>query len=281
MHVYLPGPYTCTLTVFGPCDTTMITQDLLILLAPSANFTSTDSLLGCNSMTLSLQPDTVLAGHTYLWYTPGGSPSTSTNAMHTPVYAQSGEYDIRLIASNGVVQDTVIRRVVVVIENLPQAQINFTILGTSGTVVFENQSTGAQTWLWTFGDGTQSTSGDSLVTHTYINSGPYVVTLVATNGCGAAVTQVDILLDIVSTEEPSASQLKLYPNPASSRVFVQLPNGIPVGARLVLYDMFGRVVLSQQTVSGVHLLQLEGIAAGTYFLQVDRKFAAKLVVTKE
>lgn len=45
------------------------------------------------------------------------------------------------------------------------------------TVTFKNQSTGADSFMWDFGDGTQST--DSSTQHLYPHSGKYVVSLTA------------------------------------------------------------------------------------------------------
>jgi cyclophilin family peptidyl-prolyl cis-trans isomerase len=45
------------------------------------------------------------------------------------------------------------------------------------TIAFKNQSTGADAFVWDFGDGTQST--DSMPVHEYMHSGQYVVSLTA------------------------------------------------------------------------------------------------------
>ena len=45
------------------------------------------------------------------------------------------------------------------------------------TIKFMNESTGAEAYLWDFGDGTQST--ETATDHTYPHSGKYVVSLTA------------------------------------------------------------------------------------------------------
>src|SRR5688500_15831128 len=45
------------------------------------------------------------------------------------------------------------------------------------TITFTNQSTGADSFMWDFGDGTQS--NDTNTQHLYPNSGKYVVSLTA------------------------------------------------------------------------------------------------------
>ena len=52
-------------------------------------------------------------------------------------------------------------------------------------MTFSNQSTGnITTWLWDFGDGTQSTAGDPLP-HVYTESGEKLVSLTATGPGGS------------------------------------------------------------------------------------------------
>ncbi|MBI5538745.1 MAG: PKD domain-containing protein [Bacteroidia bacterium] len=50
------------------------------------------------------------------------------------------------------------------------------------TINFTNQSTGATSYIWRFGDGNISTSSAPTVTENYVNVGTYTVTLVAING---------------------------------------------------------------------------------------------------
>ena len=51
------------------------------------------------------------------------------------------------------------------------------------TVAFTDESTGAATWSWDFGDNT--TSADQNPTHTYATAGTYTVTLTVTNTAGS------------------------------------------------------------------------------------------------
>src|SRR6185503_3437351 len=48
------------------------------------------------------------------------------------------------------------------------------------TITFTNKSEKAESYLWNFGDGTQST--DSVASHQYAHSGKYVVSLKAIKG---------------------------------------------------------------------------------------------------
>ena len=66
------------------------------------------------------------------------------------------------------------------------ADFSYTVSG--NTVNFTNQSTGLfATYAWDFGDGNASTATDP--THTYVNSGSYVVCLTMTVATGGARIQ--------------------------------------------------------------------------------------------
>lgn len=60
------------------------------------------------------------------------------------------------------------------------------------TVTFENNSKGAESYAWDFGDGT--TSAEKMPTHTFHTSGNYAVTLKATKGGKTTTTEQRILV---------------------------------------------------------------------------------------
>lgn len=60
---------------------------------------------------------------------------------------------------------------------------DFTFETSTLTVNFQNQSANAQSYLWDFGDGSQSTAASP--THNYATGGLYTVVLTAFNDCGA------------------------------------------------------------------------------------------------
>lgn len=64
--------------------------------------------------------------------------------------------------------------------------------------------------------------------------------------------------------------INMYPNPATSAVTLELKNEFP-NAEVFIYDNTGRMVLSRKygTTSGALLIDLGGIAQGTYILQLQ------------
>jgi len=80
------------------------------------------------------------------------------------------------------------------------------------TVAFTDESTGAATWSWTFGDNT--TSADQNPTHTYATAGTYTVTLTVTNTAGsdratATITVTVAVGNIAVTSTPAGAAIWL------------------------------------------------------------------------
>ncbi|WP_292394423.1 PKD domain-containing protein [Methanoculleus sp. UBA303] len=84
----------------------------------------------------------------------------------------------------------------------------FTANVTSGdaplTVAFTDESTGAATWSWAFGDG--NTSTDRNPVHTYTAAGTYTVILTATNAAGSSSATGVITVQDVPQADPKGEE---------------------------------------------------------------------------
>ncbi len=85
------------------------------------------------------------------------------------------------------------------------------------SVTFTDLSTGATSWLWTFGDGATSTAQDPV--HVYANPGLFTVSLQATNSSGS---NVRTRTNLISVQSPGGQQTLLPV--ADSRVNESSPN---------------------------------------------------------
>jgi len=79
--------------------------------------------------------------------------------------------------------------------------------------------------------------------------------------------------------------VKLFPNPSNGRINIEIEMENKLTAELIVYDLTGRVVLSQQKVlyagSNTISMNLEGIAPGTYVLQMknnDKQYVASFII---
>ncbi len=98
--------------------------------------------------------------------------------------AEAANYKYRLKVDNTCAAAVFTTALQLEILPLPVAQFDFGINGTA--VQFNNASVDAISYLWDFGDGQNST--DASTTHSYSESGNFVVTLIASNSCGSDTT---------------------------------------------------------------------------------------------
>ncbi len=107
----------------------------------------------------------------YLW-----SNGATTESI---TVTTAGSYTVTVTNARGCVSAS--DATVVTVNPNPTADFNFTVNGS--TVVFQNTSAGANTFIWDFGDGSTSTAPS--LSHTYSAAGTYTVCLTAntTPGC--------------------------------------------------------------------------------------------------
>jgi PKD repeat protein len=148
-------------------------------LYPQAQFTY---IIDGNTVTFQ---NTSLYADSYLWDFGDGNTSDEINPVHQ--YSESGYYDVTLVANNTCGSDSLIQ--VVYICDFPVS--NFSCIIDSFTVVFENLSFYADSYIWDFGDGNVSTLENPV--HTYELEGEYTVTLISINTCGS-----DTLIDLIT-----------------------------------------------------------------------------------
>ena len=188
-HTYTAaGYYTVTQVVTDGhgCSDVRVYHDLIhVTEVATVDFTAAPQT-GCSAplqvrFTSSVSP---AGSYSYLWDFGDGGTSSAPNPIH--LYTTTGDFTITLTVTdpNGC-QETVQKDNFVLI-NTPAAdfQALSTTVCTGQPVQFENLSTGADGYLWTFGDGGTSTGVNP--THTYAAPGTYPVSLTATNSAGCS-----------------------------------------------------------------------------------------------
>jgi PKD repeat protein len=134
----------------------------------------------------------------YRWEFGDGSSAVEPGPVHNYPANLTGQniiYDVMLVANSAEgCTDTAFTAITV----YPWIEASFTLDIAKGchlvTVTANNMSTGATKYLWSFGDGSISTSDAPEVTHTYSNTGTtdtiYLLTLLVTNDQGCRDTLV-------------------------------------------------------------------------------------------
>lgn len=206
-HTYnQEGDYTVSLTVTNDCGTNTYTETISVNSLPSANASADQREIceGDQVMFTDLSSDNVTS---WLWTFEGGTPATSTEANPTVTYNDAGSYQVNLVVSAPAGTDELILMDHITVGALPDG--DFTAVNNMQTVTFTNNVTGADSFMWNFGDGNTSTMTNPV--HTYDVEGEYNVTLIATNTCG----------DLMQSQTVSANALPTASGLASATIICQ------------------------------------------------------------
>ena len=189
------GSYTITLTVTNSNGTNTKTSTNFIVTspAPTVAFSASDTSSGCPPKTVSFNNQTIPnSPGTVNYYWDFGDGFTSNLANPTHIYTTVGNFSVTLVATNGFGCTSNLTKPGL-IHTAAKPVTAFTATNNNScttplTVAFNNGSSGAVSYFWSFGDGTTSTAASP--THIYNNIGSYSVTLVATNAGGCSDTLV-------------------------------------------------------------------------------------------
>jgi PKD repeat protein len=193
VHTYAAdGIYTVTLVSFGICGNDTTTAQVSVQTPPQAGFSFQPSGT-CVPVSVQFTNQSSPNATSFAWSFPGGNPSSSTLEDPIVTYSTAGNYTVTLIAFSGGGSDTTTTTDFISIGDAPDA--SFLLATNETTVTFDNESTGAASYFWMFGDGGTSTDQDPV--HTYGSFGTYTVTLIATNSCGNDTSEITIELSTV------------------------------------------------------------------------------------
>jgi len=183
------GTKTITLSVTEDgCSSTTSSQGVDVLKTPQSLFGS-DITEGCDPLTVSFANTSanLSSDVNYLWTFGNGDESTDASPTYT--FNGPGSYSVSLTVTNdGLCSDLINMDNYIVVHETPVADFDpvppQTILE-DGTINFTNNSSGNDqlTYQWDFGDG--STSGKKDPSHTYTETGTFMVVLITStpNGC--------------------------------------------------------------------------------------------------
>jgi gliding motility-associated-like protein len=190
-HTYtVQNTYTVQLIVNTANCADTIEQPITINIKPIANFSLTPTN-GCPTLSVNFS-DMSSSATLYNWSFGNSLTSTLTNPSTTYTNSTGSNvvYTVSLVASTAAgCSDTHTETVIV----FPTPISSFTVNAPAGcspiAATFTNNSTGATSFNWDFGDTSTSTSTTSVLSHTYVNSTlliqTYTIQLVAisNNGC--------------------------------------------------------------------------------------------------
>lgn len=174
---------------------------------------------------------------------------------------------------------------VVIVTMLASANAQFTYNVTGATANFTNQSTGAFTYSWNFGDASPANNTAS-PSHDYTLNGTYTVTLTITGPCGTdTYTQVITITEVGIQDADLANTLSIYPNPNSGQFTVSFEFAEAKDVVITLTDMTGRAIMTEKKDGILNYNETIGgdLADGVYFLNIateDGVVTRKIIVQK-
>ena len=71
----------------------------------------------------------------------------------------------------------------------------------------------------------------------------------------------------MNSAEGAVATMTVYPNPASERATISV-SGVESGAKIVVSDMQGRIILTDTMAADTYELSVENLASGVYYIRV-------------
>ena len=189
-----PGKYSVSLivTLSSGCSYSSTENSFIEVFPNPVPLFTTGKISGCTPFQTSFT-NSSLGASNYLW--DFGDNTTSTEQNPSKIYLKAGSFTVKLkaISDKGCAATFQLSTKITAIS--PVA--SFSESQTSGCpplkVEFKNNSSGGDSYLWKFSDGTISTGINPV--KTFDSLGKYDVTLVATNsaGCKDSITKKDLI----------------------------------------------------------------------------------------
>jgi PKD repeat protein len=198
-HVYTQsGNFTVTLRVFDAQGQSSSAQIPVTVKAGPDAIGASFSFAPRNPVSgADVQFTDTSVGPVSQWLWTFGDGGTSTERHPKRRYANAGVYEVKLTVSNGSESSTAQETMTIAAGSgaTPLVDADFdlsTLWPAAGRSVsfFDRSSGSPNSWLWTFGDGTESTLRNP--THTYETLGTYTVTLRAGNGPSSSLKEMVI-----------------------------------------------------------------------------------------
>ena len=149
-----------------------------------------DTTLGCAPFTTTFVNNSSGVIDNLIWQFESGIPGFSTSSNPSILFTNPGTYDVSLTVFNDA--GNVTKTEEDYISVLPAAVADFSYSHQALEVSFSNNSTGAETFLWDFGNDLSSNDPDPNVT--FLSEGIYTVTLITSNVCSIDTFQQEISL---------------------------------------------------------------------------------------
>ena len=254
-------PITYYVTVSNTCGTSVLDSVVIAFNPPptvAAAFTGT---LACVPGSLSFIDSSVTGNAndpitSWLWNFGDGTTGTTQNPSH--YYTAPGTYSITLTVTTDGYCTNNNSSSPIIVNAYPYPVAQFSVNSTSLNLPYDvlnctNQSTGATTYQWNFGDG--STSSLTNPSHNYTTVGFYQVQLIATSqkGCSDTaniniITDADVVFPNAFTPSGDGANGGYYiPGNLDNDIFFPYTSGV-VEYKFQVFDRWGELIFETEDI---------------------------------
>jgi hypothetical protein len=225
---------------------------------------------------------------TYLWTSPEGITLSSTTSVNpsfvAPLVSQNTTYTFSLVVNDGNANSSTAQVTVTVtdVNNAPVANAGIAQTLDEGTSVTLDGSGSADAdgdaliYQWTAPEGiTLSSTTSETITFTApaVNENTaYTFTLTVTDGKGGTATSsvVITIKDVITAIHTLKMQeMKIYPNPVTGQVTIDLGESIDEPVHVIIYSIQGKMLMQQQLNESKTVINLSSLTSGSYLVKVD------------
>ncbi|MEO8760113.1 MAG: PKD domain-containing protein, partial [Bacteroidia bacterium] len=263
------GNYSVTLTTNNNYYTESINKLITIGTTPIAGF----SFIPCSNNFVNSSS----CANSFYWNF--GDSTSSTQILPNHLYADTGYYQITLIAYNGNDSSLLTQQIHIKITSFANAAFTASISNDTLKVHANYSGIPKPTFNWTFGDGSHATGRDTV--HIYYDTTKfYQVTLSLTNACGT-INKTDTIETIYYNNRPpngldfSNSILTIVPNPVANNSYVDaFFNSYADNTYLAqIYNSLGQKMFEEnfafQTGINEFKISTANLSAGVYVLTLQ------------
>ena len=200
------------------------------------------------------------------WLFQGGHIEESTDMEVELTYNHSGIFGVQFIAFSEYGSDTLIRNSIITVTGAPEVYFEHII--SDDTIFFTNNSIGATSFVWNFGDGMVSTLIEPI--HMYDSSGKYTIILIGKNQCDSSEYQSEIIFNKVSVDDFEDENVVIYPNPGSDNFYIVSPSDNRVINRVKIINTNGQMIFNSNYPEGNRMINIDmrSHPAGIYNIEL-------------
>ena len=256
------GAYSCVVSSPSCTNTSNVIN---VFSSAAASISNSGQPAICNGQSILLQANQG-NGYSYQWSKDGIDLTTANSS--SLVVMDPGTYAVEITNGSCVTSaQTIITAGEIPIAPLitPQGSL---VLCDGSTVLMNATSTAGLNYLWML-DGINISNAS---TSSFIADAPGVYCLVASNtsGCKDTSNCLTVSNCLVGFEMLLASDVKLYPNPTSHVLNMEIPNYHSV-VSIVVCDIQGRIlsIQAKEQSHGSYLLPVSHLAKGLYQIRIN------------